>query len=81
MLLSIKKEFLQELNAEEIIDRFAHSSSELKRLPFYAAVAQWLTASNIFRRSQYLIDTGSMSRWFYQSGFEFAKTPLLILNH
>ena len=24
---------------------------------------------------------GFESRWFYKSGIEFAKTPLLILNH
>ena len=47
------------------------------------AVAQWLRESNIFRQickstSEW---RGFESRWFYQSGFEFAKTPLLILNH
>ena len=48
-----------------------------------AAVAQCLTASKIFRHickstSEW---RGFESRWFYQSGFEFAETPLLILNH
>ena len=47
------------------------------------AVAQWLRASNIFRQickstSEW---RGFESRWFYQSGFEFAKTALSILNH
>ena len=45
--------------------------------------AQWLGASNIFRQ---ICKSTSEWRWFewrgfYQSGFEFAKTPLLILNH
>ena len=45
--------------------------------------AQWLGASNIFRKickstSEW---RGFESREFYHSGFEFAKTPLLILNH
>ena len=48
-----------------------------------AAVAQWLRPSNIFwnickSTSEW---RGFETRWFYQSGFEFAKTPLLILNH
>ena len=43
-----------------------------------AAVAQWLRALNIFRQI-----CKSTSEWcgFYHSRFEFAKTPLLILNH
>ena len=32
MLLSIEKELLDDMDAEAIIDRFAQSSSELKRL-------------------------------------------------
>jgi len=32
MLLSIEKELLDDLDAEAIIDRFAQSSSEFKRL-------------------------------------------------
>ena len=47
-----------------------------------ATVAPWLVrASNIFRQickstSEW---RGFESRWFYQLGFEFAKTPLLII--
>ena len=48
-----------------------------------AAAAEWLRVSNIFR--QICKSTfkwgGFESRWFYQSGFEFAKTALFILNH
>ena len=40
------------------------------RLVVHIAVAQWLSASNWFE-----------SRWFCQSGFEFAKTLLSIFNH
>ena len=31
--------------------------------------------------NQHPSGAGSNPPWFYQSGFEFAKTPLLILNH
>ena len=39
-----------------------------------AAVAQWLRASNIFRQICKTASEwrGFESRWFYQSGFEFA---------
>ena len=47
-----------------------------------AAVAQWLRASNIYLQIWKSTSEwrGFESRWFYQSGFKFGKTPLLILN-
>ena len=45
-----------------------------------AAVAQWFWASNIFRKSTSEWSWFESS-WFCRSGFEFAKTQLLILNH
>ena len=55
----------------------------LRGIIYYAAVAQWLRASNIFRQICKSTSKwrGFESRWFYQSGFEFGKIPLLILNH
>ena len=47
------------------------------------ALAQWLRASNIFQQICYATSEWRAfeSRWFCRSGFEFAKTQLLILNH
>ena len=46
-------------------------------------ITQWLRASKIFRQICKATSEwrGFDSRWFYQSGFEFAKTQLSILNH
>ena len=48
-----------------------------------SAMAQWLRALNILRQmcNSTFQWRGFESRWFCRSGFEFAKTPLSILNH
>ena len=56
------------------------SQNVIRTHALVTAVAQWLRASNIFRQickstSEW---RGFKSRWFYQLGFEFAKT---LLNH
>ena len=45
-------------------------------------VAQWLSASNIFRQLCYSTSEFRRfeSRWFCRKGFEFAKTQLSLLN-
>ena len=60
--------------------RFVQQPAKYTSTIFYKQfTAQWLRASNIFRQIQ-LVGRGFESLNPYQSGFEFVKSPLLILR-
>ena len=73
----IRAEMKQMRKEKEVYPEAGHMKDKQMNLD---AVAQWLRASSIFRQickstSEW---RGFESRWFYQLGFEFAKT---LLNH